>query len=579
MKQDGYVEPRLCGLTASETTRFFGADSGHVAVSMERLPNPRVLWMNDRELPSMVPAFANRASKSAVEDDLIAATALVTTYSNEGRLSAGIAFADRYGGDSIGSHGGSGRSVSTNVFHVKGIGRTPLVSSTADNFHASGGAYLEECCREIILSELASAEFPFGAVPSLALIDSGNSVVWDTDKGPKVERMTLLVRPSFLRAAHFERATNFFSSNPREGSLDHNRVSMTFKNAIEMWGKQNLVNTYLIFLERWAEQIAYGFAHRLTHCGYTTSNTCFDGRLVDFGATAAMPSWASIKTMPNIPRFGNEFAVVVSAAQSLGFYFGQFVSSELSSPEFIESVVAKARARYESRLALEVLRCCGLPRSVAEAALASSSHQQISRCIKGLIRHYQSEFLDIFLGTPIPSVSWDLAQMWSRFPPDHLKALRDEIKGFVHADTLGAIAERCRFRCAPRHDAYREIIKRQLYEKLELSLAGDKLSTPSLSRFLTKTIVNLRRDSRADPVDAVPLGFARSDTSSYSVHRSMENGELFAVEDFSDASSSAGVNSKRHAKRIKVLRVSDEDVVLEGKRRHNVLASDGIAHL
>ena len=145
-----------------------------------------------------------------------------------------VGYADRYGGSGIGLNGGSGRAAVVNGYLVKGVGRTPLVSSLTDESHASGGAYLEESIRETIFAEIVRAEFPCSAIPVLAIIDTGLIQIFEESAGPKMERRTLLIRPSFIRPAHFERATAYFSGNPKEGQQDTLRVSQFFTQVVPL---------------------------------------------------------------------------------------------------------------------------------------------------------------------------------------------------------------------------------------------------------------------------------------------------------------------------------------------------------
>ena len=126
--------------------------------------------------------------------------------------------ADRYGissGRSV--HGGSGRVATIGSFQAKGIGVTPLAGVGANWVHSSGCASVEEGIREIIYSEVATAEFPHGAVPVVALLDAGLIYPNSADQATSAAatalvRRAIIIRPAVLRIAHAERAPLFLRS-------------------------------------------------------------------------------------------------------------------------------------------------------------------------------------------------------------------------------------------------------------------------------------------------------------------------------------------------------------------------------
>src|SRR5579883_3138750 len=85
-------------------------------------------------------------------------------------------FADRYGStDGLTPHGGSGRVATIGCFQAKGVGQTPLVGQGGPAGHTHGCIALAECVREAIFAEISAAEFPCGAIPTIAIIDPGLS--------------------------------------------------------------------------------------------------------------------------------------------------------------------------------------------------------------------------------------------------------------------------------------------------------------------------------------------------------------------------------------------------------------------
>lgn len=337
----------LSALSHQDARLFFDAQSGHIPVSMCRLPDARIVWVNQRVMRDD-PAFATcGGTLAAYRTHLLRACgyAISATEGAQGDVTIGIA--DRYGGPGIGYNGGSGRAVVVNGYHVKGVGRTPLVSVLTDKAHASGGAYLEECVREVIFSELAASEFPGGAVPVLAIIDTGMVQVWDLEAGSHPELRCLLVRPVFLRPAHFERAQAYISHDPTDGYADTQRVMYAFRMLAEQWGQDSLPTVYEHLWLTWAEQLAYAFIHRLPHGGDSTSNIALNGRLLDFGGMTAVPSFARISLTWGAATTGDELFTLMQAVTSHAKLLGRYVNAGLASKEAVDRMVSITVQRYQ----------------------------------------------------------------------------------------------------------------------------------------------------------------------------------------------------------------------------------------
>lgn len=542
---------------------FFSASCGHVPVDLRRPPAPKVIWHNAR-------AAAGQTDPVLIDPErLLQAAAWELAQPGEadsdprGTFETSQGYVDRYGGDGIGTNGGSGRAAVLGPFHVKGLGRTPLVSSATDAAHASGGAYLEECVREVILSEIAAAEFPHGAVPALAVVLTGRVQIWATDSGPKSERRSLLVRPCVLRPAHFERATRFLNGNQKEGALDSSRVNEMFDAATRLWGRGAFEAQCGVFFARWIEQIAYSWVHRLPHCGVNTSNVAFDAAWLDFGAMAAVPSWAQIDILPATPPFGAEIALVASASRSLEYHFSRYLDGNAASSDASTTSVATLCANYQWAVFTEALRLFGLTRRAALAVrhstgvknARSDAVEAIGREIHRLTCHFQREHFTLFEGTPEPRIVWDIDQLWRPQPPVHLRGLRQAIERHVPAADLAHAPARCKFRSRSRQRLYRETIKTRIYNALERDLPGAALEPEAVGNFIHRDIVDSRRDARADPDDAVPIGFASGAQAGYALFRSANDGQRFAVEEWGvDGSISDVIAPKRRS----IVDASDE---------------------
>jgi hypothetical protein len=547
-------------LNDAEASLLLGADCHHAPVPLRRVPGARLLWINS-SLIARDPRFVHlRGDVSACSRYVLDACSFVTTEADTASASCdALGYADRYGGRGIGRNGGSGRSVIINGFLVKGIGRTPLVSPLTAESHASGHAYLEESIRETIYAELVAAEFPAGAVATLAIIDTG--LTWSTDSGNKPERRMLLVRPCFVRPAHFERAASFLAGRPKEGAQDAARVRRFFDTAIALWGREGLEELYRTFWHRWAAQLAYGFVHRLSQGGTCTSNVCLDGKLVDFGGMTALPSWARATTVPARQVCGDEFRALARAIESLSYYFGRYVDTKIAAVDAVRTTIANCRKSYLRTLTIEVLRLCGLRRCDAERVVDDDS-REASMIVASLLKHYQRERYDVIESTPEPRIAWDIPLLWASHPPRHLLRTRALMDAAVSGSDQSAAAERCRFRSRSRVSVYREEAKQEMYRALEISLAGERLDAPSLTHLIDARIVNARRDCQVEPESAVPAGFARGQGERYALFRCLKGGGLFAVPEEETAGNAATV-----ARRLPVQSCSAESLELPGAVR------------
>jgi hypothetical protein len=538
-------------LHPSGVDQIFSAEAGHVPVPLARLAAPRLLWLN-RRVMRLDPQFQAGFSEGDYAQHLLRQCAFVvieepsSVASDTGRATG---MADRYGGTGIGRNGGSGRAVFINGYHLKGVGRTPLVSVLTDRAHASGGAYLEECVREAVLSELVDAEFPSGAVPVLAIIETGEVQVWQTDAGPKPERRCLLVRPAFLRPAHFVRATDFISVNPREGALDAWRVAQTSAAARDFFGQDALTSHWHSFWLRWAEQLAYAYVHRLSHGGNTESNIALDGRLLDFGAMTALPSWARIQTMQGGPPAGLDMLFVVQALQAAAPALARFIDASMASPQVLSALLSQAAAHYHQTVMREVLRVLGLSRLQSARLLQSEQGRPVTAAINRLVMHFAREQFAIFDGMPQPRFAWDLESFWvAEDPPVHARelrglldaALRDgPLAGADAAQIRQAVVARSQLRTRTRAGLFRDRIKETLYAELDGRFAGDALTAEEVGRVIDDFVVRHRRDSLAEPEAALPVGFARSHEAGYALFASHSGSELFALQEWHESGQGA----------------------------------------
>lgn len=461
-------------------------ENGHVRIPMSRLEGASVVWVNPRA-EDEDPNYSALGDLSRYGAYLLEKCAFVIAAADVQTPDA-FGIADRYGGDGIGSNGGSGRAVFMNGYHIKGVGRTPLVGLDTDASHASGGAYLEECVRESIFAEIVHLEFPHGSVPTLAIIDTGREVIWQTDQGPKRERMCLLVRPMFLRPAHLERAIHYKSGNEYEGATDAARVRATAL-AIEkqVGGAESLDDLLRSCLERWARQIAYSYVSRLSHGGVTSSNVSIDGRLVDFGAMAAVPTFGRYWLASGVGPTGEQYKDIESAAKSLSaaiaFIFGDVERARAWRAAALSSI----NESYFRQVHDGMLSIAGLSGEEVDRLRGSEDYPKIRRTIHQMIVEELSHQYTVFGGMPnSPETSINAAKLGT------LRARARSIykgQGAPHSAGDDVVTDAAELdtssigaALAPRAGLERDAIKKICYDRLDgRDLSSDELCSATAS--------------------------------------------------------------------------------------------------
>lgn len=524
-----------------EINQILGEHTGHIEVRLSRLPNANLLWLNRRAM-SHDPRSKNFKNIEEYERHLIDKCAYYQPCSEFNTLESTdtiVAIVDRYGGEGIGRNGGSGRAAFINGYHVKGLGRTPLVSHMTDPSHGSGGAGLEECVREAIFSEITEAEFPHGSIPVLAIIDTGYVKIWNTKEGLKPERQCLLIRPAFLRPAHFIRAIDFISHNPKEGALDANRVTSTMKQACRVFGKSQFGEIWNQFWLRWAQQLAHAFVHRINHGGNTESNISLDGRLLDFGAMSSLPSWARITLAFDGPPAGLDMTYLVRALHRVAPILAKYLDESFLDDYAIKKLLNTIEMQYRKSVIFELLRILGLSKVFALDLINGSMYEKIQHASNRLFSHYSKEQFDIFDGMPSPRILWNINNFWDDPTPKHLEEMRGIIDAYIFSNAhknydciKKSLSMHCRLRTKTRKALFRDTIKNDLYYQLEGNNFSDDLLKNHVTNIIYEYILTNRLYTKFDPSNAVLVGFAISDIGGYALFRSIEDNSHFAMQEW-----------------------------------------------
>jgi hypothetical protein len=310
----------------SQTPRYdasLGRLSDEILVRFptRRISEARVIWINPRWAVEDKPCAPQHREEWLLESFGVFAESL----SIEGSVRFGVhgfLDADRYGGTGGAVNGGSGRCASLNGYNAKGIGPTPLVSRFSDAQHRNGLMSLSEAIREVISSEVANEELPCGAVPTLAIIDTG--VNFRALQDEKEHRAAIVVRPDFIRPAHFERSIFFGDSGYAESHQykDATRVKQAIRHTAS---RPDAFPTLKMMFLSIARQLGAMRAKRLWQGQFLTSNITIDGALVDFGAFRSLRNWRRFSGLAG-EQFGTEIRQLKRAFLSLSFYFSKYAS-------------------------------------------------------------------------------------------------------------------------------------------------------------------------------------------------------------------------------------------------------------
>lgn len=473
---------------------------GHVPLALAAVPNARVLWVNPRIAAYDKNFTACSGDLSAHSQHLLAQCAYALSVNAGVKSQKVIGFVDRYGGIGIGSNGGSGRAAAINGYYVKGIGPTPLVGKNTNPAHATGHCTLEECIREAVLSECVAAEFPWGAVPVLAIIGTGVSIPKSPEPGIGLDdpegtmELALLVRPSFLRPAHFDRALGFLSDRPKQGFADALRVKTMVAKARDWWGDSGFLNALMQLHSRWADQLAYGYVHRFCHGAPSPSNVTLDGRLLDFGA-ATLPTWARAHTALGGPVAGQELPFMLQALQSMLRQI-RHQCPDLGISDGIMSTMAQVAAQsYGRTLAVELLRVLGLQRQQAVRVLQRDHNRGVQTGLNRLLMHYASEYFNTYESTPQPRIAWRLPEFWEGSLDAVAPGLRDLLHQCILADSssntahvLSDICERNAQIAKTRPMLFRENLRRSILDFLQHTQKTQTLNRMTLDAFIREQV-------------------------------------------------------------------------------------------
>ena len=254
-----------------------------------------------------------------------------------------VFYAERYGGDAIGYHGGGARCGFDGKWQIKGIGPNPLVGEGAKQ--VNGELTLNGAVLEIIWNSLMNKLLPWGVVTNIAILMTDQNVENnDTTLAKSINnRRTLLIREPAIRPAHFCRAPIYRPHRNMFGYLnDTARVKELIKKLIqclplpeflsrqesEKFYQEELALYGLIELaDRLATQIAVCRTRYIAM--FTSASNCdMNGRLLDFhGVRSVFPSDrpSSVgKSYIQYNKLISDAPLLLQGVHDLAFYLAKY---------------------------------------------------------------------------------------------------------------------------------------------------------------------------------------------------------------------------------------------------------------
>jgi hypothetical protein len=297
----------------------------------------KVVWCNfdlARKLGFDVPA-SNRMTP-AFHDQLIEALSYRALRRGEhvaGRKTLTM-FADRYGGEGVGSALGACRAafLPYGNIYIKGIGFTPLFTKADpdDFWHSHGTLTMRESIIETVFGEEDNHLLTNGSARVLAIIDVNEDL---TDpKGKKLPcvlsaRVGTQLRPGHLLARGVSAAGRLkaFAGITRE-------TGQLITRTDEKTGRElpDLKATMLRVISDHARTAAEQFRWRILHGAISPSNMEMSGAMLDLATQSTQPRTAPIYTLgPYDSVFGREH---VDRATSLGSVY-RALARKMTAPQ------------------------------------------------------------------------------------------------------------------------------------------------------------------------------------------------------------------------------------------------------
>ena len=293
----------------------------------------------------------------------------------------------------------------------------------------------------------------------------------------------------------------------KQGFHDAQRVKKMIDTAVSIWSSEGFKNNLLQLQMRWVDQLAYGYINRFCHGAPSPSNIAFDGRLLDFGASVTLPTWASVSTIFGGTLAGQEIMAMVKILQSML----RQIQHQRPGLKFLQQEITHisqiAMLRYGQRIPYEILRVLGFTAYQATVILKNDDDMLVRLGINRILMHYKFEYFNIgrFDATPEPKKTWLLPDFWSGALDKVAPGLRKRLMAFFFEELAALenkhfveVQARNARRAATRSMLFRENLRYDIEQTVKKLLQARQLDQTTLDIFIQRYV-----QANAMPKDAI----------------------------------------------------------------------------
>jgi hypothetical protein len=105
---------------------------------------------------------------------------------------------------------------------------------------------------------------------------------------------------------------------------------------------------------------------------------------------------------------------------------------------------------------------------------------------------------------------------------------------------------RCHFLSQTRTELFRDNIKDALYKALDGAFSDREITEDDVTHVINDYILKNRIDSKIEPINAIPIGFACGNGQSYALFKDLVSEEFFAIQEGIDEGSGQQTKSRIH---------------------------------
>jgi hypothetical protein len=402
-----------------------------------KLKNPILIWADKDWLKEN--GYTNLDRLSAKEEsEILDALAWAMPVEGEG---AGAYtdetmtfYSDYYGGLGVGRNRGSGRAASKGRIQIKGVGQTHMVDyrELGDKAHSDGLAELYEGIQEVLGSQIAYRELPYGANRVIALIATrtGSSVG---------KQRVLIVREDPLRPAHF-----IINTYSQETVRERERMNYVIGNLAKALplpeGANPRTDEVRIrlgiqeMIERHARVAAYSYANHFLHGAFSASNEQLDSAALDFGAFLTLKGYPWAGRPGDNEMNGDTNAVEGVLREFIGSIRWWLPARLKAEVPTLRGAINRFRSAFDKHLRFELNRLTGAPPELMAGFQGTREFRELGDTLNELTRAGNDERFDALNDTLFRTDTYHLERI--------LPAMANEVAAIRGPQRLDSLNER-----------------------------------------------------------------------------------------------------------------------------------------